>query len=81
VSVDGHPASYRREGTKLLVTPPRAARGTFTTRVRYAGRPVTHIDADAPSAGRVPTNDGATVVSEPVGAMTWLSTTGRPALS
>ena len=78
VRVDGHPARFERHGHKLVVTPRRAVRGRFTTSVAYAGRPTTHIDPDGSSEGWVPTDDGATVVSEPVGAMTWFPDNNTP---
>lgn len=78
VRVDGHPARFERHGHKLVVTPRRPVRGRFTTSVAYAGRPTTHIDPDGSSEGWVPTDDGATVVSEPVGAMTWFPDNNTP---
>jgi aminopeptidase N len=78
VRVGGHAAAFSRRGDKLVVTPRRAVRGTFTTTVAYRGRPVTHIDPDGAKDGWVPTGDGATVVSEPVGAMTWFPNNNTP---
>ncbi len=79
VTVDGRAAAYARHGTKLVVTPARPVGGRFTTVVRYGGRPVTHIDPDGAEDGWVPTDDGgATVVSEPVGAMTWFPNNNTP---
>ena len=46
VVVDGRAATFRRHDDKLVVTPSRTVRGLFTTRVRYSGKPVTHIDPD-----------------------------------
>jgi aminopeptidase N len=79
VSVDGHRAAFTRHHHKLVVTPTRAVSGRFTTTVRYGGRPVTHIDPDGSRDGWIPTPDGgATVVSEPVGAMTWFPDDNTP---
>jgi aminopeptidase N len=78
VRVDGRPAHYRRHAHKLVVTPARPVRGRFRTTVRYGGRPVTHIDPDGSQDGWIPTSDGATVLSEPLGAMTWFPDNNTP---
>ncbi len=78
VRVNGVAAHFRRHHDKLVVTPARPVSGTFRTAVRYHGRPVTHIDADGSKDGWVPTRDGATVVSEPVGASTWFPNNNTP---
>jgi aminopeptidase N len=78
VVVDGRGARFRRHDQKLVVTPARPVSGTFRTVVRYHGKPVTHIDRDGSKDGWVPTGDGATVVSEPVGAMTWFPDNNTP---
>jgi aminopeptidase N len=78
VRVDGRPAAFRRNGNKLVVTPSRAVSGRFTTTVRYGGRPVTHIDPDGSEDGWIPTSDGATVLGEPLGAMTWFPDNDTP---
>jgi aminopeptidase N len=77
-TVDGRRATVERHADKLVLTPHRAARGVFTTRVTYRGRPVTHTDPDGAADGWVPTDDGATVLSEPVGAMTWFPDNNTP---
>lgn len=71
VTVNGHRATFRRDGTKLVVIPRRSVAGRFVTRVSYHGTPVTHRDPDGSKDGWIPTTDGATVQSEPVGAATW----------
>jgi aminopeptidase N len=73
VAVDGAAASFRRHGTKLTVIPrrPIVQGDHFTTVIRYHGSPHYLIDPDGSKDGWVPTRDGATVVSEPIGAMTW----------
>ncbi|MEP7089252.1 MAG: M1 family metallopeptidase [Nocardioidaceae bacterium] len=76
--VDGRAATFSRHDDKLVVTPRRPVSGRFTTVVRYAGTPVTHTDPDGASDGWVPTRDGATVVSEPVGAATWFPDNNTP---
>ena len=78
VVVDGRAATFRRHDHKLVVTPARPVSGAFTTRVDYRGRPVTHTDPDGAEDGWVPTADGATVVSEPVGSMTWFPNNNTP---
>jgi aminopeptidase N len=78
VAVNGHRAAWSRTGNKLKITPARTLRGTFTTRISYAGKPVTHIDPDGAKDGWIPTADGATVLSEPVGAMTWFPNNNTP---
>ena len=76
--VDGRAATFTRHDDKLVVTPARAVRGSFTARISYRGRPVTHIDPDGASEGWVPTDTGATVLAEPVGAMTWFPNNNTP---
>ena len=76
--VDGRAATFTRHDDKLVVTPARPVRGEFTARVSYRGRPVTHIDPDGASDGWIPTDTGATVLSEPVGAMTWFPNNNTP---
>ncbi len=78
VVVDGRTARFRRLDHKLVITPARPVAGTFRTSVQYHGTPVTHIDADGSKDGWVPTSDGATVLSEPVGAMTWFPDNNTP---
>jgi aminopeptidase N len=73
VAVDGQTSTFRRRGTELTITPavPLRAGARFTAVIRYGGTPRYLIDADGSKDGWVPTRDGATVVSEPIGAMTW----------
>jgi aminopeptidase N len=78
VTVNGHRARWSRSGHKLKVTPSRSVRGTFTTTIAYGGKPKTHIDPDGALDGWIPTADGATVLSEPVGAMTWFPNNNTP---
>ncbi len=79
VTLDGRGVAWARAGTRLTLRPVDTVRGGFTVKVRYHGRPVTHIDPDGAQDGWVPTPDGATVVSEPVGAMTWFPVNNTPA--
>jgi aminopeptidase N len=78
VRVDGRAASWRRSGHKLTVTPARPLLGRFRVEVGYHGKPVTHTDPDGAADGWIPTKDGATVLSEPVGAMTWFPDNNTP---
>lgn len=80
VTVDGEPAAYARVGDKVVITPdtavPEGAR--FRTSVTYAGVPEAVIDPDGSLDGWLPTADGAVVLGEPQGAMTWLPSNNRP---
>jgi aminopeptidase N len=78
VAVDGRRASFTRHDDKLVLTPARPVSGRFVTRIRYQGVPRTHIDPDGAQDGWVPTADGATVLSEPVGAATWIPSNNTP---
>jgi aminopeptidase N len=76
--VDGRRATFTRHDDKLVLTPARPVSGRFVTTIRYGGVPTTHIDPDGAQDGWVPTADGATVVSEPLGASTWIPNNNTP---
>jgi aminopeptidase N len=78
--VDGRPATYRRAGQELIVTPRQALRAgsDFTVLVRYAGVPEVITDPDESIEGWVPTADGAFVVGEPQGAPGWFPANDNP---
>ncbi len=78
VRVDGAAATWKRSGHKLVITPRRTVLGSFLVVVAYHGKPVTHVDPDGAEDGWIPTKDGATVLSEPVGAMTWFPNNNTP---
>jgi aminopeptidase N len=78
VTVGSHSAAYKHVGHKLVVTPSKPVRGRFTVAVRYSGVPQTHTDPDGSPDGWIATTDGATVLSEPVGAMTWFPNNNTP---
>ena len=78
VQVNGAAARWRRSGHKLVITPGHALRGRFRVVVRYHGKPLSHTDPDGSKDGWIPTKDGATVLSEPVGAMTWFPNNNTP---
>jgi aminopeptidase N len=73
VLVDGAQATFNQDPGKLVITPPSGLRsGTaFTTTVTYASPIVPYVDPDGSDEGWVPSSDGAFVVNEPVGAMSW----------
>jgi len=71
VKVNGHTADFSRRDNKLIIKPSQVLDGRFWATIKYHGKPVTHIDPDGAQDGWIPTDDGATVLSEPVGAMTW----------
>lgn len=77
VSMNGHRAAFTRDAqaNKLIIIPRKPVSGTFSTTVVYSGKPVTHIDPDGAVDGWIPTEDGATLLAEPVGAMTWFPNT------
>ncbi|MFP5283161.1 MAG: M1 family metallopeptidase [Actinomycetes bacterium] len=71
VRVDGRAAAWTRRDAKLVITPVRPVRGRFTTRIAYDGVPQRHTDPDGSPEGWIATDDGATALNQPVGAMTW----------
>ncbi|MCM2580385.1 M1 family metallopeptidase [Streptomyces meridianus] len=81
VTVNGAAARIRRVGDKLTVRParPAAAGREFTTRVEYRGKPRAMTDPDGSTEGWVRTDDGALVVGQPAGAMTWYPVNNHPA--
>ena len=92
VSVNGQPAAFSRAApaacsgtppcgpTKLVITPaaPIAFGAEFTVAVSYTGDPQRHTDPDGSDEGWTDTDDGAFVVNEPVGAMTWMPCNNHP---
>src|SRR5262249_26526628 len=91
--VNGVAASFSREvpaacseapdpcpPTKLVITPatPIDDGSTFTVEVDYTGNPQRHTDPDGSDEGWVDTTDGAFVVNEPIGAMTWMPCNNHP---
>ena len=80
VTVDGATARTRRSGHKLTVLParPAVAGREFTTRVEYRGKPQAMTDPDGSTEGWVRTDDGAFVVGQPAGAMTWYPVNNHP---
>jgi len=80
VRVDGKRAEFRRQGQELTIKPKRSIRDgrSFVTEIRYSGKPRTYIDPDGAKDGWIRTSDGATVLAEPVGAMTWFPNNNTP---
>ncbi|MGK5552174.1 M1 family metallopeptidase [Actinomadura kijaniata] len=80
VTVDGRTAQRRQDGRELVVTPDRPLeRGaTFTTVVRYSGRPRTINDSQLGTYGWVRTSDGVFVACQPSGAHTWFPGNDHP---
>ncbi len=80
VTVRGARAAFRREGTKLVVTPARGIRRgrEFVTEVAYRGVPVPVVDPDGSQEGWFHTADGAFVVGEPIGAQGWFPSNNHP---
>jgi aminopeptidase N len=78
VTVNGRTADFSRRDNKLIIKPTKVLDGRFWATIKYHGKPVTHIDPDGAQDGWIPTSDGATVLSEPVGAMTWFPNNNTP---
>ncbi len=73
VTVNKAEAEFRHEGTELTVTPaePLVGARVFTVEVRYSGNPKALGEGDEHKDGWYTTDDGAYVMGEPLGAMTW----------
>jgi aminopeptidase N len=80
LTVDGRPASFRRDGQELIITPhsPLRDRQRFAVTVDYAGVPEVVTDPDDSIEGWVPTDDGAFVVGEPQGSPGWYPVNDNP---
>jgi aminopeptidase N len=80
VLVDGLPAVFRRERQELMVTPatPLPRGRSFTTVVRYSGRPGPLSGPMLGTYGWIPTQDGILTLSEPDGTPTWMPVNDHP---
>ncbi len=78
VTVDGDPATTAISKEKLTITPESSVDGDFTTVIQYHGTPKTYIDPDDSSEGWIPTDGGVTVMSQPIGAMSWFPNNNTP---
>ncbi|MEW6279416.1 MAG: M1 family metallopeptidase [Candidatus Eremiobacterota bacterium] len=82
VRVNGEPASFRRDGRELTVTPTGPIRqgADFEVQVDYRGRPEPYASPYAPIAlGWNNFGDGSYVMSEPDGAAAWFPVNDHPA--
>ncbi|MFC8620130.1 M1 family metallopeptidase [Micromonospora purpureochromogenes] len=80
VTVSGAAARHRRDGSELVITPPRGLpRGTgFSVEVDYAGVPTAVPDGELGSGGFLHTADGAIVLGQPESAATWFPVNDHP---
>ncbi|HEU4423146.1 MAG TPA: M1 family metallopeptidase [Pilimelia sp.] len=80
LAVNWAPATFRRDGQELIVTPRHKLKAgrTFVVRVDYRGAPTEVIDPDGSSEGWVLTADGAFVVNEPQGSPGWYPANDNP---
>jgi aminopeptidase N len=80
VLVGDQPATFKQEPGKLIVTPPHgiADGAAFTTTVAYGSTIAPYTDPDGSNEGWVPSSDGAFVVNEPVGSMSWFPNNNVP---
>jgi aminopeptidase N len=79
-AANSDPALDERYKNKLVVTPAAGILSgrTFHTVVSYAGVPQQLLDPDDSFEGWLKTSDGAFVVNEPMGAMTWFPNNNHP---
>ncbi|MGA9102744.1 MAG: hypothetical protein WB409_11995, partial [Aeromicrobium sp.] len=78
VTVDGTRAKVTSARKKVTITPESSVEGTFKTVIDYRGTPKTYKDPDGSSEGWIPTDDGVTVMSQPLGAMSWFPNNNTP---
>src|SRR3954463_10897617 len=86
ITIDGGPATFTRDNdddaykNKLIVTPAAGILSgrKFHTVVSYTGVPQQLLDPDDSFEGWLKTSDGAFVVNEPMGAMTWFPNNNHP---
>jgi aminopeptidase N len=80
VSVNGVPGTFSGKGAELTVAPAAAiaAGAAFRVVVAYSGRPQPLRSPDGSPTGWIPTRDGAFVVNEPRGAITWFPCNDHP---
>jgi aminopeptidase N len=80
VTVKGQPATFTREGDKLIITPAAGIDNgsTFDTVVAYNGVPEQVQDPDESLEGWLRTPDGVFNVNEPMGAMAWFPNNNHP---
>ncbi|WP_416902409.1 M1 family metallopeptidase [Micromonospora echinospora] len=80
VTVDGRPATHRRDDAELVVTPAeRIAPGRrFAVVVEYAGVPGTVTNSGLGEGGFLHTSDGAVALGQPESASTWFPVNDHP---
>jgi aminopeptidase N len=80
VTVNGRPAAFSREDTKLIVDPRRVLpQGRpFSVTVAYSGVPQPIQDPDGSFESWFNTDDGAFVVGEPIGSQGWFPNNNTP---
>jgi aminopeptidase N len=82
ITVNDMAVSHVRDHAEVTVVLPESsplpAGETFEVVVEYAGRPSSLDSAGLGVEGWIPTDDGATVLSEPNGAMTWFPVNNTP---
>src|SRR4051812_14207070 len=82
VKIDGVAATFTRDldKDKLIITPAAGIDSgrTFHPVIAYNGVPVQIQDPDGSSEGWLRTSDGAFVVNEPMGAMSWFPDNNHP---
>lgn len=80
VQVDGQPADIDQHDGELVVTPasPIPAGTSFTTVVRYAGRPRGYPEPTDASTGFLVTDDGAIALGQPQSAAAWFPVNDHP---
>ncbi|PWU45569.1 peptidase M1 [Micromonospora globispora] len=80
VRVDGAPATHRRDGNELVVTPAHGLRSgkRFTVDVAYGGVPQPLPSGELGSGGFQATPDGAIALGQPESASTWFPVNDHP---
>ena len=83
VEVNGHRATFRRDGQELKITPSKGIRdgSKFTVSVRYGGVPETIVGSPVVFGspyGFIHTDDGAFMGDEPNATSTWIPLNDHP---
>ncbi|OKI68982.1 M1 family metallopeptidase [Micromonospora sp. CB01531] len=80
VRVDGAPATHRRDGNELMVTPAHGlpAGKRFTVEVAYGGVPQPLPSGELGDGGFHATGDGAIALGQPESASTWYPVNDHP---
>lgn len=80
LEVNGQKAKFRRKGQELIVSPksPLPDGDTFTTEVRYEGRPGQILNPDGSRDGWTETRDGVVALGQPQAVPTFLPVNDHP---